>query len=99
MKVTAREAEESDGIASRLSYLLWDSMPDQELMRVAAAGGLRTPDGVEKAARRMLDDPRARQALGEFFQQWLRLERVLERQSSDGAGLSAIHTRAGCHDG
>jgi hypothetical protein len=65
------------GIASRLSYLLWDSMPDQMLLRAAATGELRTPAGIEKSARRLLEDPRARQALGEFFHQWLRLERVV----------------------
>ena len=65
------------GIASRLSYLLWDSMPDQALLRAAAAGELRTPAGIEKAAHRLLEDPRAHQAVGEFFSQWLRLERVV----------------------
>jgi hypothetical protein len=64
------------GIASRLSYMLWDSMPDDALLDAAAAGELRTAAGIETSARRMLKDPRARQATGEFFQQWLRLERV-----------------------
>jgi hypothetical protein len=65
------------GIASRLSYLLWDSMPDQALFQAAASGELGTLAGIEKHARRMLDDPRARQSLHEFFDEWLRLERVL----------------------
>ena len=52
--------------ASRLSYALWDSMPDDALLAAAARGELDTPDGVEKVARRMLDDPKARQALDEF---------------------------------
>src|SRR5262249_25647593 len=43
--------------ASRLSYFLWDTMPDNDLFRVAAAGELRTPQQIEKAARRMLEDP------------------------------------------
>jgi len=63
-------------IASRLSYMLWDSMPDDALLHAAASRELRTASGIEKSARRLLEDPRARQALGEFFQQWLRLERV-----------------------
>ncbi len=63
--------------ASRLSYFLWDSMPDEALFRSAAAGELDTPAGLEKLARRMLDDPRARRALDEFVSQWLRFDRVL----------------------
>lgn len=63
--------------ASRLSYALWDSMPDDKLFQSAAAGELSTPIGLEKAARRMLEDRRARQALDEFVSQWLRFDRLL----------------------
>jgi len=63
--------------ASRLSYALWDTMPDQELMDAAARGDLSTHAGVESTARRMLQDARARQALDEFVAQWLRFDRVL----------------------
>ena len=63
--------------ASRLSYAIWDSMPDAELFAAAARGELATPQGVEKAARRMLDQPRAREALDEFVSQWLRFDRIL----------------------
>lgn len=63
--------------ASQLSFFLWDTMPDQTLLDAAAKGELRTPAGRERAARRMLDDPRAAQALDEFFSQWLRFDRVL----------------------
>jgi len=64
-------------IASRLAYFLWDTMPDQRLLDAAAAGELRTADGLERVARRMLDQPLARQAVDEFFAQWLRFDRVL----------------------
>jgi hypothetical protein len=64
-------------MASRLSYTLWDSMPDQALFESAARGKLATPQGVEAAARRMLADPRARQALDEFVSQWMRFDRIL----------------------
>jgi uncharacterized protein DUF1592/uncharacterized protein DUF1588/uncharacterized protein DUF1595/uncharacterized protein DUF1587/uncharacterized protein DUF1585 len=64
-------------IASRLSYFLWDSMPDEQLFLSAASGQLGTVAGVEQAARRMLQDPRAHQALDEFVSQWLRFDRVL----------------------
>lgn len=63
--------------ASRLSYSLWDTMPDADLLARAARGELATPAGVEAAARRMLDDPRARRALDEFVSQWLRFDRLL----------------------
>jgi hypothetical protein len=64
-------------IASRLSYFLWDSMPDEALFRAAASGELNTAPGVEKAIRRMLGDARARQSLDEFVSQWLRFDLVL----------------------
>jgi hypothetical protein len=63
--------------ASRLSYMLWDSMPDAALMDAAANGELSTPAGIEKISRRMLQDPRARQALDEFTSEWLRFDRIL----------------------
>jgi Protein of unknown function (DUF1592)/Protein of unknown function (DUF1588)/Protein of unknown function (DUF1587)/Protein of unknown function (DUF1595)/Protein of unknown function (DUF1585) len=63
--------------ASRLSYLLWDSMPDAALMDAAANGQLATRAGVDKMARRMLQDPRAHQAVDEFTSEWLRFDRVL----------------------
>ncbi len=56
-------------IASRLSYALWGSMPDEELFAAAAAGMLRDPAGVEVQARRMLDDPRAEQTIVGFHRQ------------------------------
>lgn len=58
-------------MASRLSYLLWGSMPDQALLDAAAAGGLATPEDVEAHARRMLDDPKARRMVEHFHEQWL----------------------------
>jgi mono/diheme cytochrome c family protein len=63
--------------ANRLSYSLWDTMPDAELFAAAARGNLSTRAGVEKATRRMLADPRARESLNEFVSQWLRFDRLL----------------------
>jgi Protein of unknown function (DUF1592)/Protein of unknown function (DUF1588)/Protein of unknown function (DUF1587)/Protein of unknown function (DUF1585)/Protein of unknown function (DUF1595) len=63
--------------ASRLSYALWDSMPDAALLEMAARGELSTPAGIEATARRMLADPRARRSLDEFVSQWLRFDRLL----------------------
>jgi Protein of unknown function (DUF1592)/Protein of unknown function (DUF1588)/Protein of unknown function (DUF1587)/Protein of unknown function (DUF1595)/Protein of unknown function (DUF1585) len=64
-------------VASRLAYLLWDTMPDQGLFDRAVSGELRTPAGLERTARMMLDDPRARPAVDEFFAEWLRFDRTL----------------------
>ena len=64
-------------MASRLSYLLWDTMPDERLLDAAAKGELRTPADLERMARSMLAQPAAKQAADEFFAQWLRFDRVL----------------------
>jgi len=61
-------------IASRLSYMLWDSMPDPTLFEAAAMGQLSTPEEIDAQARRMLDDPRAKSAVVEFHRQWLELD-------------------------
>lgn len=63
--------------ASRLSYFLWNTMPDAALFRSAAAGELDSAQGVETAARRMLKDPRARRTVDDFIAQWLRFDRLL----------------------
>jgi hypothetical protein len=64
-------------VASQLSYFLWNSMPDEALLSSAESGELNTREGIEKVARRMLDDPKAREGLDEFVSQWLRFDRVL----------------------
>jgi hypothetical protein len=61
-------------VASRLSYFLWDTMPDDELLQAASAGELDNPDAVRAHAERMLDDPRAADAIASFHQQWLHLD-------------------------
>ncbi len=70
-------------LASRLSYLLWGSMPDDQLLAAAEGGGLQTADEVLAQARRMLADPRAARAAGRFSDQWLRLEEIpaLEKEA------------------
>ncbi|MDQ6699080.1 MAG: DUF1592 domain-containing protein, partial [Acidobacteriota bacterium] len=62
--------------ASRISYFLWNTMPDAELFRAAENGELNSPAGIEKAARRMVRDARARQSMDEFIAQWLRFDRL-----------------------
>ncbi len=63
--------------ATRLSYALWDSTPDAELYASAARGDLNSPQGVERASRRLLDHPRAKESLNEFVSQWMRFDRIL----------------------
>ena len=58
-------------IASRLSFFLWSSIPDEELRRAAAAGDLRQRAGLQAQVRRMTADPKARRLATEFFGQWL----------------------------
>jgi hypothetical protein len=58
-------------LASRLSFALWGSMPDDDLSRAADAGTLIQPAELEKQARRMLDSPKARDAAASFKNGWL----------------------------
>jgi hypothetical protein len=58
-------------LASRLSFFLWSSIPDEELLTLAARGTLREPAVLEKQVRRMLVDPRADALVGSFAGQWL----------------------------
>ena len=58
-------------LASRLSYFLWSSMPDEELFRLARGKNLRKPAVLEAQVRRMLVDPKARALTDNFAAQWL----------------------------
>ena len=60
--------------ASRLSYLIWGSMPDDALFAAAAADELETKAQLADHARRMLDDPRAQEAMRHFYIRWLELD-------------------------
>ncbi len=63
-------------LASRLSYFLWSSMPDDELLATAAAGRLTDPEVLEEQTRRMLRDPKSRELSESFAVQWLRLNQL-----------------------
>jgi hypothetical protein len=66
-------------VASRLSFFLWSSIPDERLLSLAERGQLTNPATLEKEVRRMLADPRATDALvDDFAAQWLNLRRVEE---------------------
>jgi len=60
-------------LASRLSFFLWSSIPDEELMRVASQGRLKDPVVLEQQVRRMLADPKAESLAVNFAGQWLNL--------------------------
>lgn len=63
-------------IASRLSFFLWSSIPDDELLEVAANGSLSRPEVLEKQTHRMLADPRSRSLVNNFAAQWLHLRNL-----------------------
>ncbi|HEY2882687.1 MAG TPA: DUF1592 domain-containing protein [Pirellulales bacterium] len=63
-------------VAARLSFGLWDSLPDKELLRAAKAGELTSPEQVHRQAQRMLADERCRNKLHQFFLQWLKVDEV-----------------------
>jgi hypothetical protein len=58
-------------IATALSFFLWGTTPDDQLLEAARSGALARPDGFEAAARRLIDDPRSRPGVVTFFRQWL----------------------------
>jgi hypothetical protein len=70
-------------LASRLSYFLWSSMPDDELLASAAAGDLHKPEVLTAQARRMLRDPKVRGLATEFAGNWLDFRRFEEHNSVD----------------
>ncbi|MCX6597667.1 MAG: DUF1592 domain-containing protein [Acidobacteria bacterium] len=71
-------------LASRLSYLLWSTMPDDELLALADAGRLREPAVLKAQAKRLLDDRRSRALFDGFGAQWLSVA-GLKRQVFDSA--------------
>ena len=71
---SAHDLPASEAVASRLSFLMWDSVPDKELLEAAAEDRLQQPEQVENQARRMLDDPRTAAKVRDFFQDWLELD-------------------------
>ena len=70
-------------LASRLSFFLWSSIPDEELLDVAIRGALSRQDELERQTRRMLADPRSYNLASNFAGQWLRL-RNLEAVNPNG---------------
>ena len=67
-------------IASRLSFFLWSSIPDDTLLDVASKGGLKTPAGIDQQVRRMLADPKSQAFVVNFVGQWLQLRNLKTKQ-------------------
>jgi hypothetical protein len=67
-------------LASRLSFFLWSSIPDDELLEVAAANRLRDPAVLEQQVRRMLADPKSARLVSNFAGQWLYLRNLANHQ-------------------
>ena len=72
-------------LASRMSFFLWSSIPDDELLEAAADGRLRDPAELERQTRRLLADARSHALVDNFASQWLRLRNLesQERESAD----------------
>jgi len=69
-------------LASRLSFFLWSSIPDDELLNLAIAGRLRAPGVLDAQVKRMIADPRAEEFTSAFTGQWLQL-RNLDKVTPD----------------
>ena len=63
-------------LATRLSFFLWSSIPDDDLLNTAVAGKLHQPAVLERQVRRMLADPRSRSLVTNFAEQWLHLRNL-----------------------
>jgi hypothetical protein len=63
-------------LASRLSFFLWSSLPDDELLKVASEGKLRSPGMLERQVKRMLADSRSHELVSNFGGQWLQLRNL-----------------------
>jgi hypothetical protein len=90
------EVSDADGrldsysIASRLALTLWGETPDADLLALAANGDFGSAEGARSAALQMLDDPRSKQGLGTFVDEWLDLSRLAAADSRpDVAALGA----------
>ena len=85
-------------LASRLSFFLWSSIPDDELLNVAIRGKLKDPKVLEQQVRRMLRDPRSRALVDDFANRWLELSKLSGR-CSGRRPISGIRREPARRDG
>lgn len=77
-------------LATRLSYFLWSTTPDDELLGLAEAGKLHLPEVFEAQARRLIADPRSQALVDNFGMQWLQL-RILRNMTPDPKQFPAFN--------
>ena len=70
-------------LANRLSYLLWSTMPDIELFRLAHSGKILEPETYQAQVKRLLQDPRANQFAESFASQWLSIDQLGEMRPNE----------------
>ncbi|MDX2019787.1 MAG: DUF1592 domain-containing protein [Deltaproteobacteria bacterium] len=70
-------------VASRLSYLLWGTMPDADLFAAAESGELKKATTLEQQVKRMIGDDRAKRGIKHFFWQWLYLDELEKRDKAE----------------
>src|SRR5437764_10617499 len=73
-------------LASRLSFFLWSSIPDDQLLTLAAQGKLKDPVVLEQQVKRMLADPRSTSLMTNFAEQW----RHLQTLTNSGPAQQAV---------
>ena len=82
-------------LATRLSFFLWSSIPDDELLSLARAGRLSDPDVYGKQVERLLLDPKSKALSENFARQWLRLDRLIAAVP-DFDRFEIYYSRIGC---
>ena len=84
-------------LASRLSFFLWSSIPDDQLLTLATQGKLKDPAVLEQQVRRMLADPRSQALIANFAEQWLHPAQPQEHPPGSG-GLSRFRRQPAAGD-
>lgn len=82
-------------LAARLSFFLWSSVPDDELLAAARSGDLLKPEVCDAQVRRMLESPRSKALAENFARQWLRLDRLITAVP-DFDRFQVYYSRIGC---
>ena len=82
-------------LATRLSFFLWNSIPDDQLLNLARTGKLSDPHTLEKQVREMLLDPRSQSLSQNFARQWLRLDQLVTAVP-DSKRFESYYSRIGC---
>jgi len=94
-KVLSHEPLTDYELATRLSFFLWSSIPDEALLALARAGKLRDPKTLDQQVRRMLADQRCKALAENFARQWLRLDQLIAAVP-DPDRFATYYSRIGC---